>query len=168
MQQPVYQNPNSPNPEQTYRISLILWVAMIISQLLFLLLLYFGKPELFKFSFGDGAFAGFHPDINLVSIIVGVLGVMALAAFTLSFVLKARFLRLAIKNKNLDFVQNGLVVAFALCEAVSLFGFLTAFAFDFRYFFLWFVLGILGLLLHFPRRDSFQAAAFTGINLKED
>lgn len=165
MQQPVYNNPNTPSTEQTYRTNIILWAAMLMSQFMFLLLIYFTKPELFRFSFSEEAA---RPEIAFsVNTVAGVLAVLALIVFTLSFVLKARFMRLAIKNKKVVIVQSGYIIAYALCEAVSLFGLLTVFLFDFRYFFLWFVLGILGLLLHFPRRESFQAAAFTGIHIKE-
>jgi hypothetical protein len=37
-----------------------------------------------------------------------------------------------------------------------------AFAFSYQYFFLWFALGILGMILHFPKRDNLIAAAYKG------
>jgi len=35
-----------------------------------------------------------------------------------------------------------------------------AFAFNYEYFFLWIALGILGMLVHFPRRGDIEAANF--------
>jgi hypothetical protein len=166
MQQPVYQNPNTLTPEKAYSQTTILWGAMLVSQFMFLLLIYLTKPKLFGFSFSEETFP---PEMAVtVNTIAGILAVLALIVFTLSFVLKARFLRLAVRDKKVGIAQSGYILAYALCEAVSLFGLLTVFLLDFQYFFLWFVLGILGLLLHFPRRDPFHAAAFTGIHLKED
>jgi hypothetical protein len=57
-------------------------------------------------------------------------------------------------------VQTGLIIAVALCEASSLFGLTLAFAFDYQYFFLWIILGILGIALHFPRRSELHAASY--------
>jgi hypothetical protein len=49
-----------------------------------------------------------------------------------------------------------------LCEAISLLGVALAFAFSYQYFFLWFALGILGTILHFPKRDNLVAASYKG------
>lgn len=155
--QPIYTNPKVPTVEQVYRTNIILWAAMLASQLMLLVVLYFAKPELFKLS----STAGFSTAINPIVFILAFLG---LVTFALSFVLKARFLKLAIENRTVGLIQTGQILAYALCEATSLFGLVAAFAFSFSLFFVWFVAGIIGILLHFPRRDSFQAAAFTGIN----
>ena len=83
--------------------------------------------------------------------------------FALSFVIKMRTLKYAIDNKSVELVQTGQIVAYALSEAVSLFGLLAGFAAGSQFFFLFFAVGIVGMLLHFPRRENFHAAAFTGI-----
>lgn len=155
--QPIYTNPKLPTVEQVYRTNLILWAAMLMSQLMLFIVLYFAKSELFNMTRA----ANFSNGINPVIFVLAFLG---LATFVLSFVLKARFLKFAIENRAVGLVQTGHILAYALCEATSLFGLVAAFAFNFSLFFAWFIVGIVGLLLHFPRRDSFQAAAFTGIN----
>ena len=53
-----------------------------------------------------------------------------------------------------------LIIALALCEASSLIGLTLAFAFDYQYFFIWFALGILGVLLHLPRQNDLLAADY--------
>jgi hypothetical protein len=47
-----------------------------------------------------------------------------------------------------------------MCEAATLFGLVTAFVEDYLYFFIFFALGIVGILLHFPKRDDLMAAGF--------
>lgn len=155
--QPIYTNPKIPTVEQVYRTNIILWAAMLMSQLMFIAVLYFAKPELFNLN----SAMSFPTVINPVVFILAFLG---LVTFVLSFVLKSRFLKLAIENRVVGLVQTGHILAYALCEATSLFGLVAAFAFGFPLFFIWFVIGVAGVLLHFPSRDSFQAAAFTGIN----
>jgi F0F1-type ATP synthase membrane subunit c/vacuolar-type H+-ATPase subunit K len=155
--QPIYTNPKVPTVEQVYRTSTVIWAAMLISQLLLVAVLYFAKPELFNLR----SAASFPTAINPAVFILAFLG---LATFAVSFVLKSRFLKLANENRVVGLVQTGHILAYALCEATSLFGLVAVFAFNFPLFFVWFVIGIAGVLLHFPNRDSFQAAAFTGIN----
>lgn len=157
MQQPVYQNPKIPSIEQVYRTNLILWAAMLMAQIMLLVMLFFTKKELFNFN----VFA----EPVTVKPIIGIFAVLGMLTFALSFILKNRFLRLAVKNQTIGMAQTGQILAYALCEGTSLLGVAVAFAFGFPYFFLWFVVGILGILIHFPRRDNFIAAGFKGINL---
>ncbi len=154
--EPIYTNPQVPTVEQVYRTNVFIWAGILISQVLFLIVLYFTKPDLFRL----------NPTTNsptAVSPIIYLLAFVGLATFALSFVLKARFVKLAIESKAAGLVQTAYILAYALCEATSLLGFVAAFAFDFSLFFAWFVVGIIGLVLHFPRREAFQAAAFTGV-----
>lgn len=155
--QPVYKNPNTPTIEQVYRTNLIIWFAMLMAQVMFFLPSFFAKPELFKFAELWNSSTEINP-------VIWILAVMAIVVFALSFVIKSRFLRLAIENRSVQAVNTAQIVAYALSEAITLFGLLTAFAFNFRFFFLFFALGILALVLHFPRRENFNAAAFKGIH----
>lgn len=159
-QQQVYNNPQNPTVEGIYLVNLIIWAAMLLSQFLFLLIIYFTRAELFNLEALRNA-------PLVIEAVPFVLLIAGLTTFAVSFVLKFRFERLAIKNRAVILVQTGQIVAFALSEATSLFGFVAAFSFQTRWFFLWFALGILGILLHFPRRAAFQAAAFKGINLND-
>lgn len=155
--QPIYTNPKVPTLEQAYRANIIIWAAILMSQIMFVVLLYFAKPELFRLDLVTNPAAAINP-------VIYILAFLGLTTFALSFVLKARFLKLAIENRAVGLLQTGQILAYALCEATSLFGLVTAFAFNFSLFFVWLIVGVIGVLLHFPRRDSFQAAAFTGIN----
>lgn len=156
--EPLYTNPNVPTVEQTYRTNVIIWAAMLISQIMFLVVIYFAKPELFRLNSATNDFP------TAMTPIIYILAFLGLVTFGLSFVLKARFLKLASENRAIGLTQTGHILAYALCEATSLFGLMVAFAFSFPLFFVWFVVGTIGIMLHYPRRESFQAAAFTGIN----
>ena len=151
------QNQNS-NVEQKYRAITVVWFALLFSQLLLLVPMYFAKPEVFKFDFSQ-SLLGEQPVIILALAVLGIL------TFLLSFVLKRKFINQAISEQKTALVQTATIIGCALCEATSLFGLVLAFAANYQYFFLWFALGILGIILHFPKRDDFIAASYKNTNL---
>ena len=136
-----------------YRTLAILWFALFVSQFLFLLLLFFAKPELFRFDFSQ-PFLGKNAPVILIFALASVLNI------AISFFLKKKYLGQAIAAKNVHFVQTAMIVGCAMCESVSLFGLMLAFVADYQYFFLWFILGIGATIFHFPRRDNLIAAGY--------
>lgn len=140
-------------PEDAYKTLVILWFALLMSQVMFLVVIFFTKPEIFKFDWTK-------PILGENAVIVLVFAVLALANFGLSFVMKKRSYEQSVAEQKVALVQTGLIIACALCEAISLLGMVLAFAFSYQYFFLWFALGILGIILHFPRRDDVIAASY--------
>jgi len=141
------------NPEQAYRTLLIIWLALLVSQVLFLVVIFFAKPEVFRFDLNKPLFGE-----NAVFVIA--FAVLAVTNFALSFMMKKRSFEQAVEKQQIAYVQTGLILACAFCEAISLLGMVLAFAFSYQYFFAWFALGILGFLLHFPRRDDVIAASY--------
>jgi F0F1-type ATP synthase membrane subunit c/vacuolar-type H+-ATPase subunit K len=141
------------NPEGAYKTLVILWFALLMSQVMFLAILFVAKPEVFKFDFTKPILGENAP------VIIG-LAALALANFGLSFVMKKRSYQQAVAEQKIALVQTGLIIACALCEAISLIALVLAFAFSYQYFFVWFALGILGIILHFPRRDDVIAASY--------
>lgn len=139
------------NVEQMYRTLAILWFALFISQVLFLVVIFLTKPELFRFDFSKSLL-----DKNAIIIIIFALA--AILNIAISFFLKKKYLNQAVADRNIHFVQTALIVGCALCESVSLFGMMLAFVADYQYFFLWFILGIGATIFHFPRRDNLIAA----------
>ncbi len=139
------------NLEQFYRTLAIIWFALFVSQFLFLLVVFFVKPELFRFDFSQPLLGKYAP----------VIIIFALAAFfniAISFFLKKKYLNQAVAEQNVHFVQTAMIVGCAMCELVSLFGLMLALVADYPYFFLWFILGIGSTIFHFPRRDNVIAA----------
>ncbi len=143
----------SKNIEQQYRTLAIIWFALLSSQLMFLVVTFFSKPELFRFDFTK-------PLLGDNSSIVLAFAFLALTNLALSFVMKKRSFEQAIEKQQIAYVQTGLILACAFCEAISLLGIVLAFAFSYQYFFVWFALGMLGIILHFPRRDDVIAAGY--------
>ena len=140
--------------EQQYRTLSIVWAALFFSQILFLVMLYFIKPEIYSFDFT-------RPLLDeKFSVVVLALAFAGVSTFLMSFVLKSKLLKQAVERQNAGLVQSATIVACALCEATTLIGFVLAVAFGYQYFFLWFALGMLGFVLHFPRRDDLVAASY--------
>lgn len=136
-----------------YQTLVVIWAALLFSQVLFVGMLVFTKPNLFRFDFSASPLEPSAP------MILGF-GVAALTCVALSFAFKRRLYERAVEEQNPTQVQSGLVIALALCEASSLFGLVLAFAFDYPYFFLWFAVGVVGMLLHFPRQNDLLAAGY--------
>ncbi|HEX8734332.1 MAG TPA: hypothetical protein VF721_03350 [Pyrinomonadaceae bacterium] len=149
------QNPQKFSVEQVYKTLVVIWFALLVSQALLLVVVYFAKPEAFKFDFSK-------PLLGENSLIIIVFAALAISNLLLSFVLSRKFLNQSVEHQNMLLVQTAMIVGCALCEAVSLFGIVLVFAFSYQYFFLWFALGILGTILHFPKRDNLVAAGYNG------
>ena len=146
-------NEPKPNLVVQYQTLVIIWAAILMSQLIFLLVLFFTKRELFEFRF-DQPITG-----QSGTMILGF-AVAALTCVGFSFAFKRRFVERAIAEQNPAHVNTGTIIALALCEAASIIGLCLAFAFDYQYFFLWFALGTIGILLHFPRQIDVQSAGY--------
>jgi hypothetical protein len=141
------------NIEQSYKTLVTIWAALLFSQIMLLVVVFFAKPEVFKFDFTK-------PFLGENAVIIIAFAFVALANLALSFIMKKRSFEQAVEKQQMAFVQTGLILAYAFCEATSLLGIVLAFAFSYQYFFVWFALGILGIILHFPRRDDVVAASY--------
>lgn len=147
---------NDPNTAAQQQTMIVLWATLLFSQLLFVVLIFFIKRELFDLR-ERATIVGDNPPIVIA------FAAAALAAVAASFVLRKQNLSKAIGTQNVGLVQTGLIIGCALCEASSLFGVMLAFAFNYHYFFLWIGFGILAMLFHFPRRGDVEAANFQKI-----
>lgn len=134
-----------------YKTLVVLWFALLSSQILFLVLVYFIKPELYTFD----------PSRSLLTdepLITLAFGAIALVFLILSFVLSQQHMRRAVQDKDAGCVQTGLVLGCALSEVPSILGLILAFVFSHPYFYLWIIVGAVGILLHFPRKSNLDAA----------
>jgi uncharacterized membrane protein len=89
--------------------------------------------------------------------IMSAVGLMLVAA---SFLIKQKLLALAVEKQSPAHVQQGQIVATALCEAAALLGLVARAVTGTPYFYLPFAVAALGLLLHFPKREALLAASF--------
>jgi Na+-translocating ferredoxin:NAD+ oxidoreductase RnfD subunit len=139
------------NVKVKYETLVIIWGALLVSQLMFLGLIYALKPELFSSDFSQ-LFFGEHPIVTIL------FAAAAIAVFILSFVLRNQHIRRSVIDQDAGCVQTALVLGCALSEICSVLGVVLAFVFDYQYFFVWIALGFIGVLLHFPRRQTLDAA----------
>lgn len=131
----------------------VVWGALFTSQFLFLTLLYSFKKELFHINL-SAPVAGKNP------LLTAIAAVLSLTTFALTFALKFRMLKQAEDEQSVAMVQTAHIIAYTLCESISLVGFLLAMLTDYQYFFLWFAAGIFGIILHFPRRKYIERASY--------
>ena len=139
--------------EVRYETLVIIWLSLLISQALFLAVIGFVKPELMAFDltqpiFGDQA------------LIVLVFAFGGIAAFVLGLIFRNQHIARAIADRDAGCVQTGLVLGCAFSEASSLLGVILALVFEYPYFWAWIGLGLIGVLIHFPRRGNLEAAQF--------
>ncbi|MBS1797231.1 MAG: hypothetical protein JSS81_25620 [Acidobacteria bacterium] len=137
---------------KNYQTLLILWFALLASQVMFLVIIFMAKPGLYRLDLAK-------PPLGENPAITGVFALLALVNLVLSFVMKKRSYEQAVAEQKIAYVQTGLILACAFCEAISLLGMILAFAFSYQFFFVWIALGIVGIGLHFPRRDDVLAAS---------
>jgi hypothetical protein len=136
-----------------YETLVVLWLALLVSQILFFALVWFIKPDLMAFD-ASRSFLGTMP---LVTVVFAAIAVVFLV---LSFVLSRQHMRRAVRDQDAGCVQTGLVLGCALSEVPSLLGLVLAFAFNHPYFYFWIFLGTIGILLHFPRKNNLDAATY--------
>ncbi len=146
--------------EQTYRILMIIWFALFMTQFMFFVVIYLAKPELFKFDFTK-SFLGDNPPVILGFALLGV------ANLVLSIFLRKRFIDRAIEEQRPALVQTGMIIGCALSESITLIGLFLAFAFSYQYFFIFISLGIVGMVFHFPQRDNVYNASFKSEKVKK-
>jgi hypothetical protein len=127
-----------------YQALLILWVAQMLALAVFFLLalLVFQRNE--------------SGDSTLLWILAGV----SVLLVAVSFAIKQKLFAQAVEKQSAALVQQGQIVAIALCEAAGLFGLLSRAITGTPYFYLPFAVAALGMLLHFPRREALMAASF--------
>lgn len=141
------------NSDQMHKTLIIIWGAMIFSQLMFLAVVFFTKPEFLSFNFSK-------PLLGENAIVTAALAAAAFMSVVLSFVLAPHFKNQGISQQKPELIQTALVIGCAFCEACSLIGIVLAFAFNYQYFFLFIGLGVLATIFHFPKKSDLDAAAF--------
>jgi len=132
--------------EARYRTMLILWAALLVSVgLYFALSVFVAKPD------------SEDPPSRTLTFALTAIGVLLVMV---SFAVKQKFLTQAEQNQAPSLVQTGLIIALAFCEAAALLGLLDFFTTGNRYYFVTFVVALVGMLLHFPRRNQLAAASY--------
>jgi hypothetical protein len=147
-----------------YQTLVVIWFALLMSQVVFLVVVYAAKPELLagappsdNFSVAAPAATGFLGDKPLITL---AFAGSALIFFALGLILSRQHMRRAVRDSDASCVQTGLVLGCALSEIPSILGLILAFAFEHPYFYLWMALGAFGIILNFPRKSNLDAAMY--------
>jgi hypothetical protein len=82
------------------------------------------------------------------------------ANVVLSFILKKFLLAKSLAQQDLKLVQQAYIVALALCESAALLGLLVHFLTGSVYYYAAFAIGVIGMLLHFPKKQHLLDATF--------
>ena len=95
-----------------------------------------------------------NPTLSLVLLFVGI------SLTLISFLIKSKLLSRAVDQQQVPMVQQAYIVGWAVNEGAALLGVLDFFMTGNRYYFVLFLISACGLLLHFPKRESVENAAF--------
>jgi hypothetical protein len=131
-----------PNIEARYRTMLTLWFAMIMSVVMWLVLIHFTVTT-------NSA----NPKLGFLLICLG------LVPMSSSFLVKQILIAKAIDRQDAMLIQQAYVVAWALCEAAALLGLLAHFLAVSPFYYVAFIIGGAGMLLHFPQKKHLLAAS---------
>ena len=123
----------------------IIWMALLMTVFIYYVITFFVKRP-------DDVVP--NPTLSLVLICVAVL------ALLISCLIKNRLLTKAVDQQHLGMVQQAYVVTWAINEVAALLGLLDFFTTADRYYHALFIIGALGLLFHFPRREPVVNAGF--------
>jgi hypothetical protein len=133
------------NLEQRLRTMRTLWIAMLLS-----------IGAYYVFTFFTGRSGNITPNRTLSLVLLGV----ALLTTLMSFLIRNMLLTRAVAQQQVQLVQQGYIVAWAVTEFAALLGLLDFFLTGNRYFYLLFIIAACGMLLHFPRREPVINAGF--------
>ena len=139
-----------------YQTLVVIWFALLMSQIIFFLLIWFIKPEIVSVRYLSAS--SIREVLGTQPLIMIVFAGSALIFFMLSQAIARQHMRRAVRDRDATCIQTGLVIGCALSEISSILGVILALLFDYPYFYLWIALGTLGILMNFPRRSNLDAA----------
>jgi uncharacterized membrane protein len=128
--------------EARHRIILIVWFSLLMSISIFFVMTIMipGNPA--------------EPNTTLSFILIAVAFMVVMA----SILIKQRVVQRTIEKRDAALLQSGYILSFALCESAAILGVVDHFVTGSRYYYFCFVLGLVGMLKHFPKKDNVRAA----------
>ena len=132
--------------ELRHRNILIIWAAILITVLLYILLIWMSPVP---------------PDSDKSRLALILTG-LSIVPVAISFLVKQKLLAKSAELQNLGLVQQAYVVAFALAEMAVLLGVLIHFLTGSVYYVAAIAIGAIGILLHFPRKQHLLDATYKG------
>lgn len=143
----------NPSVRQNFMKMMLIWSTLVSSQILFFVIVIFNKPGIFPPDSTSPAL----PHGTEMFLVLFLL-ILALSNISISILIKRSGTRRALEDRDVGPLQTAMVVGCALCETTSVFGMVLALGFGYQYFFIWFLLGFVGILYHFPRKGDVRLA----------
>ena len=129
--------------EARHKVFLILWFALLVSVMLFLVLVLVA-----------GSKGTPNPTLSHALLGIGSMTVLV------SFLLKQQMVQKAVNHKDIAALQSAHIVSLALCESAALFGVLDRFVTASQTSWFLFAISAIGILLHFPKKDYIRAVSY--------
>ncbi|MDQ3474364.1 MAG: hypothetical protein M3447_11570 [Acidobacteriota bacterium] len=137
--------PNKNDIDTRYRSMVILWIAQVMSVVMFFVVTQFVEvPE-------D------RPENNILSFVFAGVGTFCAI---ISFAVRAKLLRKSVEQQDLALVQTANITGRALCEVPAILGVIERFLLPGREYLLLLLIGAVAMLLHYPRRSDLLAASY--------
>ena len=140
------EDPGPVGIEERHRTLFILWFAMCISLIMYLVFIYVAPVA-----------PAPNPKLTLLLNTVGLIPVTA------SFLVKQILLTKAVNAQQVQQVHSAYIVSWALCEVSGLLALLDYRITGSKYYYVGFAIGEIGLLLHFPRKQHLVDASLPRI-----
>ena len=141
--QPINQNGPQANIEQRLRTMRTLWIGMLSSiGIYYVFTLFAARSE------------ETNSMLSLILLVVGVLTTLV------SFLIKNKLVNRAVEQQQVQLVQQGYIVTWAVTEVAALLGLLDFYLTGHSHYYLLLIIAACGQLLHFPRREHVMNASF--------
>ena len=137
--------PNKDNIEARYRSMVILWIAQIMSVVMFFVVTQVVEVP-------DN-----RPENNVLSFVFAAVGMFCAI---ISFVVRAKLLRESVEKQDLGLVQTANIAGRALCEVPAILGVVERFILPGREYLLMLLIGALAMVLHYPKKSDLLAASY--------
>ncbi|MDQ2855000.1 MAG: hypothetical protein M3R68_01630 [Acidobacteriota bacterium] len=134
--------------DKRFQSQLIVWLALLMSVLLYFLLAHFAAPKV-----------AYDPRSSTTRVLVVALTVAAIAVVAASFFVRRALLARSVERQEINLVQQAHVVAYAMCEVSALLGLLACFVIGYPHYYFLMLLGAIGIAAQFPRREHLMAAS---------
>jgi hypothetical protein len=145
MNNPQTQNNPPENIDLRMRTLRTLWFALVMSV---------GMYYVFTLFNGPGENARPNNTLSLAIVAIGITTVFV------SVFIKSKLLSRAIDQQQVGMVPQAYIVGLAICEVPALLGMIDHFVTGNPYYYVPLIIAVVGQLLHFPRREHVEQAAF--------
>jgi hypothetical protein len=147
-------NENRINPDTALQTMMVVWFALLASQFLLVGMVYVIKPELLDFEKAEMLPAE-H------SMFITIAAIASVSILAVSLIVRRSILGRSVAEQNVSLVQTAMIAGIALSEGIVLIGMLLGLVADYKFFFLFGVLGVIGVLIHRPTKKAILDASFS-------